>query len=732
MRSIYKSIKSHAKVERKIYTMKRGVRQHDTRDCGAACLATILLWYGANIPIIELRETMRVDKNGASILAICKTAKVYGLDSEGYYAETHEFLESVEKGNIKLPVIVHTILDNHLQHYVIVKKIKKNKIIIFDPRFGEKVCSEENFKKIYTGFFITVIPSANFSAKKKEHGRYKKYFKIITRQKRRFFCAIICSLIAAIASIVASLAYQTIIDKYILGREWSANHPFNLISANWLLNEGKNAMLQLIVAVAAIYIIQALIGGIRGIIVTYIFKNSTLYLMKSYYEHLLRLPIKFFHDRETGEILSRFQDIDQIQTIVSGIGLTIILDFFMATAGGIVLCSINTAMFIIVAFMLAIYGFIALLYKKPIRNTNREIFEANSQITCELKEAVDGIESIKALGVEGSFGKRLFEKMVTLIKKEVQGNLISVSQATILTLIESLGNVLVLYIGCHYVLQNIISLGQFIAFETLIYFFISPMQGLLSLQLELQKGLIAADRLDDILEAKTEDCDLIYTNYEEQHKVGGYDINVKDLSFAYGFRDKVLDDVSFSVKQSEKVLIKGKSGCGKTTLLQLLSKIETEYEGSISYGGAELKTINSKELRKHVIYVPQTSELFSGTIMENIILGRIVSEQRLESIIHGCQLAEFIYGFDEKFDKYIEENGKNLSGGQKQRIALARALIMKPEVLLLDESLCHVDEAMERSILKYIWDTFPGMTIISVSHKVYSELNYDRIIDLSL
>lgn len=132
-------------------------------------------------------------------------------------------------------------------------------------------------------------------------------------------------------------------------------------------------------------------------------------------------------------------------------------------------------------------------------------------------------------------------------------------------------------------------------------------------------------------------------------------------------------------------------------------------------------------LRKHIVYVPQNAEMFSGTVRDNILLERTVSEEKLNSVIRGCQLDEFASVSKETF---VEENGKNLSGGQKQRIALARALVMEPQVLLLDESMCHLDNDTEKKILDYLWSEFSEMTIVSVSHKGCSNIKYDKVIKM--
>lgn len=716
--------------EEGIYHMKRGIRQHDTRDCGAACLATVLLWHGANIPLIEIRQRLRVDKNGVSLFAICRVGEMFGLDTNGYCAELNELIEGIENHNIGLPIIVHTVLNNNLQHYMVIRRISHKNIYLFDPQKGAVKYSIEEFKRIFTGNFITLLPSNKFFPQKRNFRKYRKYLRIITGQKKLFLLAICCSLISAIVSIIASLGYQIIIDNYILNGKSDILKIPVVSNGIGLIEAHCTTLVQLLLAILGLYLVQASINGIRGILVTYIYRNSSKYLAYNYYSHLLKLPIPFFHDRETGEILSRFQDIGEIQAVISGIGLTIILNIFMALAGGIVLYSISNVMMIIVIVIVMIYGMLAFIYKRPIQNINRNIMEADAQVMCEIKEVVGGIESIKSFSAEQIFYDRLHDKTEDLLEKEKRGSLISVSQTMLLSLIEGIGNILILWTGCYFILTGKLSLGQFIAFETLIYFFISPMESLLFLQVELQKGFVAVERLDDILEVEKEkDTPGTFEKNDIAYN-DDFKIEVNNLVFSYGFRECVLDGISFKIRQSEKVLIRGKSGCGKTTLLHVLSKMETDYSGTITFGAKELKYIPTSLFRKQVVYVPQNTEIFSGTIIDNILLEKSVSEEKLRSVIYGCQLDELIYGPHNGFEMLVEENGKNLSGGQKQRIALARALIMEPKVLLLDESMCHLDDDTEGKLLEYLWSEFSEMIIIIVSHRECLHVKYDRVIEI--
>lgn len=697
----------------------RGIRQHDTRDCGAACLATLLKFYGSVVPMIRIREHMRIDKNGASMYALCRSAEHFGFNAEGYEGTLNEIREEVTAGTIKLPLIAHVIVDDTLLHYVIIEKINDNTVIVFDPAKGKskyKVCEFEN---LFTGFFISIKPNENFKKEKKSVGPYKKFMVIVTKQKKLFISAIILSLILAAFSIFASFSYQTIIDKYILENEEALNIKNTPILTDVYLYIEKlcNSLTQLFIAILTIYILQNVISGLRGIIITKIYKNSSNMLITNYCKKLINLPMPFFHNRETGEILSRYNDIEELQSIISGVGLSAIMDIVMAIAGGIVLFAINGKLFSIVIAMVVVYSLIVLCYKRPIRTISRDIMESDSRLMSRMKESVDGIESIKASCAENYIYKGLQKRVIEYVDNIKKGSLLSVSQSVAMGLSQSLGNLAILYFGCKFVVTGSISLGTFISFETLIYFFISPIQNLLSMQLALQQAIVAADRLNDIMESNSDD-EILSTNAEEPFKnIVKTRIRINKLKFAYGYREDVLKNITFDISSGEKVALIGKSGCGKTTLLHLIGRLEDGYGGTIYINESSIQNIDKHIYRESVIYIPQESAIFADSIKNNILLGYEAEELKLNEIIEGCKLNEIIEEQIRGIDTIIEESGKNLSGGQKQRIAIARALVRNPEVLLLDESTSHLDEKTEKDIFEFIYQHYPHMICVFSTHR---------------
>ncbi len=693
------------------------VRQHDIKDCGAACLATILRYYKSFVSIIQIREYMHVDKNGANMYALCQAAQHFGLEADAYMGTFEEIKQMINEKEISLPLISHIII-NDMYHYVVIEKVSSKYIFIFDPVQGEQRYEYDKFKEVFTGYFVTLVPGTNFIPAKKSLKAYKKFLTIIMMQKSLFFMALLLSTVLAGLSILCSFSFQTIIDKFILNGGVNVAAGVPLLSAiNLYIEKVSSTLPMLIIAVLIIYLLQSIIFSLRGVIITHIFKNSSEFLISQYCSTLIKLPIPFFHDRETGEILSRYSDIEEIQQIISGIGLSIIMDLIMAIAGAIVLCSISSELFIVVLALTFSYAVITLFYMRPMKKVSRDIMEANSCLISKLKETIEGIESIKSSSAEMKIREDLERKANVYIDKSKRGSLLSVSQSTLLQLSESIGSVIILGIGCDCITRGILTLGTFISFQTLMYFFISPISNLLSMQLALQQAIVSADRLNDILENKTEDELFNGTKKMTKAIEGHRRLCIENLSFSYGYGEPVLRNISLCAKSSEKIAVMGRSGCGKTTLFHILGRLEDRYQGRITIDDEDIRIFDKASCRENIIYIPQDSTLFAGSFRENILMGNVIDEQELRKVIIGCELADLIDSHDTGLEALIEESGKNLSGGQRQRISIARALVRNPQILLLDESTSHIDAETENKIFRFIEKEFPDTICFFSTHK---------------
>lgn len=427
--------------------------------------------------------------------------------------------------------------------------------------------------------------------------------------------------------------------------------------------------------------------------------------------------------------MSRFQNIDEIQEVLSGICLVLILESMMAIVGGIVLVKISIRLFLVVIIIACIYTIIILIYKKPIANVNREIMENNAVVTSVLKESIDGIETVKSFSGEKHSYNKLTNKTKILINNIFKNNIIDITQSGILALIEGLGAVCILWLGCILVIHGTISLGALIAFETLVFTFLNPIQNLVSIQQDIQAAYIAMDRLDDVMEIKPENLDEIQCMEDITYSKNN--ISMKNVSFSYGYRKLVLNKINLSIPSAQKVAIVGNSGCGKSTLLKLIATHYHPDDGQLYLDDKNINKIPLTYLRKKIAYVPQSAIVFSGSIRDNILYGvNEVDEEQLSKIVKGCQLSELIESTPFGMNMKLSENGKELSGGQRQRLIIARVLITDPDILLFDESTNHLDSNAEVKIIEFINSNFRNKTCIYVTHRVDLIKRCDNVIYL--
>lgn len=697
---------------------KKGIKQHDLRDCGAACLATVLLRHGAKVPLVTVREMMKVDKNGASMYAITQTAQKLHLHAEALSGNFEEFQDAVNKGEIRLPAIAHVIADGTLAHYIVVEQLKARKVTVFDPAKGRCTYTPEDFNARWTGYLIAFSKMDSFRPVNLKKGTFRKFYQIVFVQKSLFALVLGFSLLLAGISIISSLVYQQVIDRFVLGQSFGAgSNVLFFSSVMQQLNRIAGNMDKLFLALLAIYLLQFALYLARGFFIAKISRKSGEMLMYNYFSHMLRLPVRFFHDRETGELLSRFQDIGEIQDIISGVSISIILDSVMMVTGAAVLASLNLQLFLLVVLLVSIYAVVVLAWRKPIASVNRAVMENDAQLTSVLKESIDGIETIKSFNGEEKYEGKLRKKTGEFIKNLFKGSLIDVSQSALLTIVEGMGMVFVFWVGSLFVIHGVLTLGTLIAFQSLILFFLSPVQGLIGLQPEMQRAAIAAERLNDVLEIQKETA--VHGGREEPDSIRTKALVLENVGFSYGYRPPVLEKISVRIEAGQTVGITGKSGCGKTTLLHLLASFYPASCGRILLGGVALEDISLKLLREKVIYVSQNSTLFSGSLRDNLLFGsKDGNEVKLQKVIEGCRIKEIIDKLPFGLDTVLSENGKGLSGGERQRIALGRALLSEPEMLLLDESTSHLDMDTEKRVMDFIEAQCRDMTCIMVTHKL--------------
>jgi len=453
-------------------------------------------------------------------------------------------------------------------------------------------------------------------------------------------------------------------------------------------------------------------------------KRIDIPLTMNFYKHLIHLPIGFFGTRKSGEILSRFSDTTSIREAISSTVLSLIIDSIMAVFFGIYLCYISVPLFLIALTMMICYTAIVYAFKKPIKQINQNTMESNAQMTSFLKESIDGVETIKAFRNEETVYKKtknIFEKMISVF---VKGTVTFSIKDALISSVASIGVVILLWVGNGLCNSGVIALGSMITFYVVLNYFLSPLQNLIELQPTIQTAIVAAERLNDVLEVQTEKDDI--DSYPADLKG---DIEFKNITFRYGYREAVINNLSSKIISGSKVAIVGESGSGKTTLMKLLMAFYTPESGSILIGNQELSSFNPNNIRDKISYVSQNVFFFSDTIKNNLIMGNSTISD--EEVKKACKLAmadEFIESLPMGYDTILSENASNLSGGQRQRLAIARALLQKPEIMILDEATSNLDTVTEKSIKSTIFNVTREITTFIIAHRLSTIKNCDLIL----
>lgn len=679
------------------------VFQNDISDCGAACISTIAEYYGLRISVTKVRELAGTDTGGTTAFGLITAARSLGFESKGV-----EIYEIEQFAEMELPVIAHVVIDNKLMHYIVIYNIDKGVIKAGDPRKGITTYTFDEFKSIWTGRVILIKPGKDFKKGKIGIGVFPIFLSLLKSQKKKLSAIFVISLIYTALGIAGTFFIKYIFDDILIGK---------LI---WKLNYTAVVFLSM-------FLVQQLFNLFRSFLLVKLSVSIDSTLMLEYYKHVLKLPMRFFGSRKVGEIISRFMDASRIREAISGATLTLMIDSVMAAAGGIILYILNPVLFLISVIILLIYAVLVMFFKNPVKHINKVQMENNAELSSYIVESLEGIETVKVYHAEEKAENETVKRFDTLIKSILKGSYINIALVFSTVFISGAGAIIILWAGAYQVMTGKISAGQLLAFNALLVYFLDPVKNLINLQTDIQTAVVAAKRLGEILEL-------------EKEVEGGSKSVVPDLSgkieyknvcFRYGGRKPVLRNVNLTIEPGERVAVVGESGSGKTTLAKLLLRLYPVESGQISISGIDIRDMELSVLRERISFVPQNSFLFSGTIRENIRFNSInATDEEIMDASGAAGAHDFIEKLQLKYDTPVGENGVNLSGGQKQRIALARALLRKPEILVLDEATSNLDPNTEKIVENAIRSLDRKMTIIVISHHTSTISSCDRILAL--
>ncbi len=699
----------------------KGVYQVDEMDCGPAVLSTILKVFGSHIPLYKIKKEMSTTLNGTSIQDIVDAAHLFGVDAEGMKGDYTDLKESISNGTVTFPFVAHTIKDQSFAHFIVVKRINKKYFYVFDPGIGNMKISIEEFILLWTGHLINFRKSSTYKKIKVKIDTTKTKT-ILMKNRSHIANILVFTGVLSIMSIVSTNLYRTLIDNHILKKITVQRDGLGSLFSTIIGN--KSALLA---SILLIYIFQSGLSFFSTYLSAKVEKNIESDFRKEFYKKIFSLKIWTFSIKKTGDFLTRLHDIEIVSSFLASIIIALFSNIFMFAIGGWALANISVRLFIITCTILLLYTLVVKLSTPYLTLINRQQLENQSKIISSFKESVDNIESIKSFQMENLFNQKLVLKTNTYINKKFQSKILSTIFSTIINNIEQVGSIIILWIGSTLIINGALSLGEFIAFESLMVFFISPIKNLAILQISTQEYVVSYERLQEFYDFSSEE-------HFKDNTINRKNIAFEKVSLSYPDGEFIFDNISFMIQEGEKIFISGVNGSGKSSLAKIMNKFILPNGGQVYLDGIPYHKLSITDIRNQVIYSSQDSQLFSGSLKENLFIETLTPSHlsMWNKILESGMLDNLQPRLDNGWNSVIAEGGVNLSGGQQQLVILCRALLMDASIYIFDESMSQMDSYTREKALNFIFKEFHNKTLIFIDHGLNIKKRCSRTIEIPM
>lgn len=670
------------------------IYQESFSECGLACVCMLLNYFGKKIDIISLRNKYRFSAAGLSFSDLKKIYSDFGVDSTGLALKSDDFFK------LQYPVIAH--VNNN--HFVVISTNKKKEIIVNDPDKGIKVLTLKEFDKIYSGAILAANPTEQFDDEQ-EVARvdYKFFIDSPLIFFKSIFVLFLMTLLIELLVNIMPLLMQHVIDKAI--------PSVNIESVKY---------------VALIFLLLTLFLQVASIARSFLSERIALSIGSkstiTTFKHLMHLPLSYFEQRSIGDIQSRFSAVNKLKMFLTGNIISVVLDTLFSVVVCLIIFNYSPKLALCSIFMLLTYLLIKIIrfnrYNKYLEVAEIDYAESDT-FFLESIRSIAGIKNLSGLGVRINHWSK---KMINIHKNQEANARDEGYFSAAANFVVGLEKVAILYLGAISVINEVLSLGQFlayIAYKEQLYWRATNLSNniaafhFLKISIRRLKDIISSAALATI---DNQDGTLA----EENH------LSVKNISYSYSdFEKNTIEGITLEIPLGKHTVIIGRSGIGKSTLAKLLLGLVQPNAGEICIGGKNVSYYSSR-----LVGILQGDRLLSGTIRENITMfSSDIDEQHLHECMECALVPEITNNLKLGVDMQLGDMGGNLSGGQIQRILLARALYAKPYILVLDEATSHLDELTEAKISENISKL--NITRVSMSHRVRTIKSADYVYDLN-
>lgn len=669
-------------------------RQEDIKDCGAACLSSIIKYYGGYVPMEMLRDDTFTNTEGTTAYHLILALKKYGFDATGYK------LENILKEKIVLPVIAHVVIANNLNHFVVIYKIDKIKktVLLMDPAYGYKTLSIKDFEAIWTKVILTIQVKTKLPKYQKPTKLITLFKKLFKQEKALVFKLIFTSLLLILLSVTSSFYMKVV------------------------LNNLTKSFTYLVLLFLGIMLLKTFWSFMRSSLENKLNKNIDEKVIIPFLRHLFYLPLQYVKNKTTGEIITRIRELNSIKNLFLKMFIAISLDFILVLTSIFLVYTINIKAFWILCLVLIIYLVINVIFSPKIKRNIEKLIETDTTFNSYLVENLDCLETIKNNNRVNDVLMKVNSKFLGYLNTNFNFNKVLNNEEFMKNILLELGVFLVTTLGLYYVSKGILSIPDLITINALVFYAIEPLKNIASLIPEFSYVKTSFNKINEFIIIKEEDL----TVGEE---FGNGNIKVVNMSYSYNHYNYVIKDFNLFIESGTKVVLKGLSGSGKSTLCKLLYRLYNPDDGYIFINNKDITKYSLQTIRENIVYLSQKEKLFTDTIKNNITFNEAVDENYYQKIIKICRVKDILKSKPFGDNTMITDNGFNLSGGEIQRILLARALLKNAQIIILDEALSEVETNLETLIIKDLLVFFKDKTIIYVTHRHKDKL-FERVVSL--
>ncbi len=675
------------------------LQQQSTADCGPTCLVMIGQYWGKRLSINTVRNIASVGLAGASLKNLAVAAEKVGFQARPVRASLNRLVDR------KQPWIAHW----QGNHYVVVYRIKGNRVFLSDPAMGRRKLKLSEFKEGWTGYALLLTPTALLKEVPAGKPALWRFWGAFAPYSSMLWPIIGASILLQLFGLISPLFTQIIFDKVLVHKSLNTLHVFiigSLVFSIWRM---------------------ALVAARQYMLVSFSNRVS-LTLVSGFVSHALNLPLQFFGSRHVGDIITRIQENGKVQAFLTRQAIGAWLDVVTATVYIALMAYYNLGLTVLVLSLLLPIIIMTVVASPILRQVSREIFNASAKQNSSLVEMLTGISTVKGVAAEQELRWLWEDDFTNTINAKFRGQKLGIGLKFLSSLINGLGSTALLWYGATLVINNELSIGQLVAFNMLIGNVIGPVLSLVGLWDQLQEVMVSVERLEDVFNTEPEET--AEKSMLVMPPLKG-EVEFENVTFRYNEDEQrnTLQNISLKVYPGQTIAIVGRSGSGKSTFVNLLQGLYHPIDGRILVDGHDIRHVSPQSLRRQFGVVPQECYLFSGTILENITLYR--GEYSLEQVIEAAKLAEahpFIQSLPLGYNTKVGERGSSLSGGQRQRVAIARSLLANPRILILDEATSSLDTESERRFQDNLRRFSRDRTTFIIAHRLSTVRHADSII----